>query len=192
MWYFNFPWTFALLYHYIIQQAAGFGRTDIICGQSFENNLKEVTCKGRGSGTNKIFDGNTNFPDKFQGVLKQNDNKEYLNRYLAEDFQSLQSDSKKLTITYGNNIKTTDTSLLLESCINDYNAEEVDPRLVRYAIKCVEKGYKKVVVRTVDKDAFYYWVIPSIWMKSVSLKKRFSKNSLDLQNINKLESNIEK
>ena len=73
-----------------MQQGAGFGRTDIICGQSFENNLKEVTCKGRSSGTNKIFDGNTNFPDKFQDVLKQNDNKEYLNRYLAEDFQSLQ------------------------------------------------------------------------------------------------------
>ena len=119
--------------------------------------MKEIICSGRGSGTNKILDGNTNFWDKFRDFLKQNKKDEYLNRNLPEKFLSLHTDSKK-TITNGKNIKTSDASLLLESGINDYNTEEGDPRLVRHVVSCVEK----VVVKATDTDAFDYRVISRI------------------------------
>ena len=54
-----------------------------------------------------------NFPHKFrEGFLKHNNNKEYLNRYLAEKFTSNHSGSKKLFIIYGSDIQIT-VSLLL-------------------------------------------------------------------------------
>ena len=40
----------------------------------------------------------------------------------------------------------------LESRINDCTSEEADQRLVRHTINCIENGFNKVVVRTVDTD----------------------------------------
>ena len=82
-------------------------------------------------------------------------------------------------------MKTTDTSLLLESCINDCDAEVADSRLVRHAINCVEKGYKKVAVRTVDTDVLVLLLSYSPHMNKIGESEAHAlmgktKNILDL------------
>ena len=88
--------------------------------------------------------------------LKHSESKEQLNKYLADKFISFHSGSKIVTITFENNIRSTDPELLQDlRRINDFTAEEADLRLVTHAIGCVEKGYKNVVLRTVDTDVLF-------------------------------------
>ena len=143
-----------ILYHYIMDQAKRFERVDIVCDQYFDNSLKEGTRKGRGHGSRKIFDDDTKFPEKMrEDFLKHSENKEQLNRYLAEKFMDFHTSStKSLTITHGDTVKSTNIALLNDVRINSCTSEEADARLVRHAISCVESSYDMVVVRTVDTD----------------------------------------
>ena len=108
--------------------------------------------------------------------MKHNEIKEYLNRYLAGKLRLFHSGSKQqqqqqqqqpfteeinnrklhflCSVTCGKNTKTTNSSLLPESHINDFTAEETDQRSVRHVINCIGKGYEESVVRTVDMGVF--------------------------------------
>ena len=54
-----------ILDHYLMNQMYDFG-TDIVCDPYFKNNLKEETHSGRGSGTWKVFNNDTKYPDKIR------------------------------------------------------------------------------------------------------------------------------
>ena len=87
-----------------------------------------------------------------ENFLQNSENKEDLNRYLANKFMSLDLGSRAMVVTFGNSILTNDDSLLLEERINYCTSEEADARLVRHTIHCIEKGYNSIVVRTIDTD----------------------------------------
>ena len=91
--------------------------------------------------------------------MKNNDNKERLNLYCADKFQSYQEDNsiiqcnqiirQSFIITKGESVLS--SSALDESiCIN--TTEEADQKLVGHMIKCVRSDEKQCIVRTVDKD----------------------------------------
>ena len=142
-----------IMYTYIIKQGKNYERIDVVCDQYFADSLKEGTRKERGSGTQKNFDDSTNFPPKMrEDFLKNAENKESLNRYLASKFMTFHSGSKILTITYGNTILSSAPQLFEQLDIFHCTAEEADPRLVGHSMNGIRNGYKNVVVRTVDTD----------------------------------------
>ena len=48
-----------IIYYYILELSTDFSRIDIVADQYFQDSLKEGTRKGRGSGTRKSFDDDT-------------------------------------------------------------------------------------------------------------------------------------
>ena len=60
-----------ILYHYLMDQVRDLG-TDIVCDQFFKNSLKEQIHRGRGSGTRKVFNNDTKYPDKIRGDFLKN------------------------------------------------------------------------------------------------------------------------
>ena len=60
-----------ILDHYLMDQVHDLG-TDIVRDQYFKNNLKEQTHRGRGSGTRKVFNDDTKYPDKIKGDFFKN------------------------------------------------------------------------------------------------------------------------
>ena len=92
----------------------------------------------------------TPLPSKFNdSFLKNNDNKERLNLYCANKFQSYQEDAQSFTVTKGETFLSNST---LDESISINTAEEADQKLVRHMIQCVRSGVKQCVVRTVDTD----------------------------------------
>ena len=81
--------------------------------------------------------------------MKNNDNKERLNLYCADRFQSFQGPSQSLNITKGESVLSNST---LDASISINTAEEAAQKLVRHMIECVRSGMKQCVVRTVDTN----------------------------------------
>ena len=189
-----------ILYQYIMVQARNFKRIDIVCDQYFSGSLKEGTRRGRGHGTRKIFDDDTKFPEKMRDdFLKHSENKECLNRYLADkfiEFHSTNSSKQHLSITYGDTIKSTEQELLDSARINFCTSEEADARLVRHAINCVETGYDPVVVRTVDTDVLVLMISYYPFMSDINNGTRVltlmgnNWSSIKVYDINALASEI--
>ena len=87
---------------------------------------------------------------------------------------SLYSGSKKVVVTYGNIILSNDSALLLEDRINNCTSEEADARLVRHAIRCIEKGYNNIVVRTVDTDVLVLLICFRSYMNKLGCAKVYA------------------
>ena len=146
-----------ILYRQVIKLARGYQRIDIVFDQYFERSLKNSTRETRGVGSRYIFDDNTPIPNNMQSdFLKNNENKTDLNLYLARKLISFHSDEKLLIVPFNNTvIHSLDTDDdINDDCISMTNcqSEEADQRNVRHVLHCLRKGYKRVVVRTVDTD----------------------------------------
>ena len=142
---------FAVIIYYIMGLSKGFTRIDIVGDQYFDHSMKEQIRKDRGTGTRKLFEDNTKFPKNLrEDFLRNSQNKEDLNRYLAEKIISLHSGSQ--TLLLHKSILSNDNNLVTAERINNCTAEEADPRLVRHAMHCAEKGFHNIVVRTIDTD----------------------------------------
>ena len=133
----------------IKELSSGYSRVDIICDRYFNNILKNLTRNGRGHGPKLLFN-DTPLPSKFNdSFLKNNDNKERLNLYCANKFQSYQEDAQSYNVTKGESVLSNST---LDESISTDIADEADQKLVRHMIQCVRSGVKQCIVRTVDTD----------------------------------------
>ena len=61
-----------ILDHYLMDQVRDLG-TDIVFKELVTNSLKEQIHRGRGSGTRKVFNNDTKYPDKIRGDFLKND-----------------------------------------------------------------------------------------------------------------------
>ena len=81
--------------YYIMGLSKGFTRIDIVGDQYFGHSVKEQIRKDKGTGTRKLFEDLTKFPkNPREDFLRNSQNKEDLNRYLAEKIISLHSGSQ--------------------------------------------------------------------------------------------------
>ena len=141
------------LYDNLMHCSHPYGRVDVVPDRYFPGSLKTLTRAGRGRGPIILFDGKTELPNKFKdSFLKNSDNKERLNLFLADRIFNLHSGDKKLTIAKGDTVVTTDPSIASDQTIAPNFAEEADQKIVRHMIQCVRNGFRHVVIRTVDSD----------------------------------------
>ena len=81
---------------------SGCSHVDIICDRYFNNNLKNLTKNRRGHGPKLLFFDDTPLTSTFNNFfLKNNGNKELLNLYCADNFQSYQEDAQSFNVTKG-------------------------------------------------------------------------------------------
>ena len=127
-----------IIYYYIMGLSKGFTRIDIVGDQYFDHSVKEQIRKDRGTGTRKLFEDLTKFPKNLrEDFLRNSQNKEDLNCYLAEKIISLHSGPQTVVVTYDKSILSNDNNLITAERINNCTAE---PRLVRHAMHCAEKA----------------------------------------------------
>ena len=100
------------IYIHIMNIADGYDRVDIVCDHYFDNSLKSQTRIERGQGSVLIFDEHTKFLSDFKdNFLKNNNNKVWLNHFLADKFSEIHHGVMKLTVTKGSDILTNDETL---------------------------------------------------------------------------------
>ena len=74
--------------------SSGYSRVDIIYDRHFNNSKKNLTRNGQGHSPKLLFNDGTPLTSKFNdSVLDNNGNKERLNLYCADKFQSYQEDN---------------------------------------------------------------------------------------------------
>ena len=140
------------LFNEIRKISIGFSKVDVVCDRYFKDSLKNLTRIGRGDGPSIMFEDTTPLPGRFnETFLKNNDNKERLNLFLADKFLSY-DDDKVRVITKGETILSNDDDILMDTSLSHNSAEEADQKLVRHMIQTVTSGVDECVVRTVDTD----------------------------------------
>ena len=73
----------------------------MVCDRYFEGNLKEGVRHDRGSGTKINFDENSKSPASFsQDFLRNSENKEQLNMFLAQKFITLHEENHNFLLLH--------------------------------------------------------------------------------------------
>ena len=102
---------------------------------------------GRGYGLKLLFNDDIPLPSKFNDSFLKNNDKERLNLYCADKFQSYQEDNsfiqcnkvirESFSVTKGESVLSYST---LDEPISISTAEEADKKLVSHMIQCVRRG----------------------------------------------------
>jgi len=127
-------------------------RTDIVWDVYLPTSLKASTRERRGKGTRKRVAPSTLMPKNWKQFLRDDENK-------TELFAFLSREAVHLPLTEGKELYATDGREVLCSPAESYLAsvapcshEEADTRLLLHVADAVQKGCKKVTIRTVDTD----------------------------------------
>ena len=104
-----------------------------------------------------MYEGDsTEIPFKMaESFLRNSENKNRLNEYLAEKLLELHQSDQMLVVTYKNTSLTSEPSCLeldQHLPVRPCEAEEADQRLVRHTLNLVLNGYESILVRTIDTD----------------------------------------
>ena len=134
---------------YIRNKAEGAQRVDVVWDRYFSHSLKATARKRRGKGIRRRVKPDTKIPGNWAPFLREEDNKEELFSFLADELIRLQPEDGVIVTTKGEKVlcnKTRDLSML-----SPCNHEEADTRLLLHAADCA-RLCPKVLIRTVDTD----------------------------------------
>ncbi len=124
-------------------------RLDIVWDQYHENSLKSQARNKHDKGIRKRVDRSTFMPKNWEQFLRDSANKTELFTFLV-NYIKLQTTSKQLVSTNGSEvvcIPPIDTTHLAPC-----NHEEADTRMILHLADAVDKGFQKILLRTVDSD----------------------------------------
>ena len=124
-------------------------RVDIVWDVYVKNSLKSQTRSKRGKGIRRRVQGSQCIPSNWQSFLRVEGNKTELFAFLARHVVHIMTD-KQVVTTDGPNVlcmPPQDTSNL-----SPCNHEEADSRMMLHIADAVNKGFQKVLLRTVDSD----------------------------------------
>lgn len=135
---------------YIYNQLKRACRVDIIWDQYFDNSLKSQTRSKRGKGIRRRVEASSSLPGNWQEFLRIDANEIELFSFLVKHI-SQSVITKQIITTNGSDVfsipPSQDTSSLAPC-----DHEEADTRIIVHLADAVSKGYKNVLVRTVDTD----------------------------------------
>ena len=129
----------------------------MIFDRYFDNSLKEGTRRGRGMGSRLVFGNDTPLPRNMQDdFLKNIQNKNDLNEFLAKQFIQMHTGPKLITVSYKETAVCSPPSEPINISsfvsITRCQSEEADQRLVRHILHCLSyyERCERVVVCTID------------------------------------------
>jgi hypothetical protein len=137
---------------YISTQLEKCSRVDIVWDVYLPDSLKASTRQKRGKGTRKRVAPSNLMPKNWKDFLRVNENKTELFFFLSHEIVHI-------SLTEGKELYATDGSEVLcapgDSCLTHLapcSHEEADTRMLLHVADAVQKGCRKVTIRTVDTD----------------------------------------
>ena len=115
-----------------------------------ENSLKATMRSDRGAGVRKRVAANNQLPRNWKELLRVDENKRELFKFLAESTSSLEVE-KQVISTYGKQVLTRLPRNGISSQAPSSH-EEADTRMLLHVQDALQQGYKKILLRTVDTD----------------------------------------
>lgn len=135
---------------YVISQLNRANRVDIVWDRYFNNSLKSQTRSKRGKGIRRRVEASSSVPGNWQEFLRIDANKIELFAFLVNCISKVVT-TKQIVATSGSGVQcippTEDTDNLAPC-----DHEEADTRMFVHVADAVNKGYKKILIRSVDTD----------------------------------------
>ena len=145
-------------------------RLDLVFDTYIPNSIKSETRESRGYGIRISVRKETPVHKKFQEFMRQDDNKTELFKMLANTVRDINSPA--IIVATNENGIVTNSSLSNFTNLQPCNQEEADTRLLLHTFDGASKGYKKVLIVTVDTDvvviALYHFFslnIDELWVE---------------------------
>ena len=137
---------------YVLSQLQKTRRVDIIWDRYLPDSLKGTTRQKRGRGVRRRVSPNTTIPKNWKDFLRADENKTELFSFLSQQVAILSpKDGKEIYATCGRNVLCSPAQCDLSN-LTPCSHEEADTRLLLHVSDAVQKGAKKVMIRTVDTD----------------------------------------
>lgn len=137
---------------YISAQLERSSRVDLVWDVYLPASLKASTRQKRGKGTRKRVASTTVMPKNWKDFLRVDQNKTELFAFLSHEVVRLPlAEGKELYASDGSAVLCSPPESYL-ACLTPCSQEEADTRLFLHAADAVQKGRKKVTIRTVDTD----------------------------------------
>ena len=137
---------------YISNQLQKADRIDLVWDVYLPDSLKRTTREKRGKGTRKRVTSSTVMPENWKDFLRLDGNKTELFGFLSQETTRHQQNcGKEVYATQGSNVLCSPAELDLTN-LAPCSQEETDTRLLLHVADAVQKGRKKVAIRTVDTD----------------------------------------
>lgn len=143
-------------------------RLDVVWDVYTDDSLKTSTREKRGKGIRRRVDSTNNVPGNWHEFLRVPENKSELFQYLAVQAAENLKTEKGVFLTYKQNVITCNINQDV-SGLSPSTHEEADARMFLHVTDAVEKGFKKVMVRTVDSDVLVLAVYYAAFVKEVEL-----------------------
>ncbi len=148
-----------IIYHQVMKLSHGYARIDLVFDRYFEESFKEGTRNARGTGSMFVFEGDdTPVPNNMaQTFMKESNNKNTLNEYLAKKLIEIHKGPQLLVTTLKDNVLCSFDAEPLEQSdvsITKCQSEEADQRIIRHVLHIIDNydEFKRVVVNTIDTD----------------------------------------
>lgn len=136
---------------YILSQLRTADRVDIVWDVYLHDSLKATTRERRGKGVRRRVSSTTMIPRHWKDFLHVDENKTELFTFLSQRIACLSTGEKCIYVTDGTNVLCSKTDADLSN-LAPCSHEEADTRLLLHVADAVQKGSRKVCVRTVDTD----------------------------------------
>ena len=137
---------------YMSTQLATAQRVDIVWDVYIPDSLKSTTRQKRGKGMRRRVAPSTLLPKNWKDFLRLDENKTELFHFLSQQVTHLPTDEGKIVnVTDGTGVLSTMADADLTN-LAPCSHEEADTRLLLHAADAVQKGYRKLCLRTVDTD----------------------------------------
>jgi len=136
---------------YVFQQLTTVKRVDVVWDEYVLHSLKDVTRQKRGKGIRRRVTSTTKLPKNWRDFLCVNENKTELFSFLSQQIASATTEEGKVIYaTSGMSVLSTGDADVTN--LSPCSHEEADTRLLLHARDAVQKGHRKVWIRTVDTD----------------------------------------
>ena len=137
-------------------------RIGIVAERYFQNSFKGGTRKDRLKKSRFDFNDETKFPNDFiDNFSKNSENKDDLNKYLAQKFLILHESDIVLVVTFND-------SILSNAVLHEpHYLRKLTKRIIHHAINLAGKGYQHIQIRSADRDV----IIVSIAQSEIILSK---------------------
>lgn len=135
---------------YIIQQAQRVKRIDLVWDRYIENSLKTGTRQARGAGLRRRVSAKTTLPTNWQSFLRSDQNKTELFHFLAASVSNVHLEGVEVVSTYDDDVIS--SAPIDKEGIAPCNHEEADSRIFVHVKHAVARGYRRIMIRTVDTD----------------------------------------
>ena len=126
-------------------------RVDIVWDVYHTDSLKGTTRQKRDTSVRRRVVPSAAIPKNWKDFLHVDDNKTYLFSHLSHKVTLLQREGKAVYATDGHDVLCAMPQIDLTGLV-PCSHEEADIRLFLHVADAVKKGYRKLLVRTVDTD----------------------------------------